>query len=279
MLISQAFDSYERNYMAIRHQSIRICQTHAVTRRMLIDILGDKDMADITVEDIGKWAKELRKRRCSNTVRNYIVRLRVVTEYLALIDVPCIKTALIPIPKREATIPAFLTAEDVTKMIECSYNTRNAFVISLLYSSGIRLSEMIQLNRNSIVDRKFTVVGKGKKARLCFIDERTERLMGQYLKTRKDNSEALIVSAVNKARMTPTNVQLLIKNSAIRAGIDKRVTPHTLRHSFATNFLKNNGNMRYLSTMLGHASLDTTMMYAHVVDNDLQAQYEKYHTI
>lgn len=279
MLISQAFDSYERNYMAICHQSIRICQTHAVTRRMLIEILGDKDMADITVEDIGKWVKELRKRRCSNTVRNYIIRLRVVTEYLALIDVPCIKTALIPVPKREATIPAFLTAEDVTKMIECSYNIRNAFVISLLYSSGIRLSEMIQLNRNSIVDHKFTVIGKGRKARLCFIDDRTEKLMDQYLKSRDDNSEALIVSAQNKARMTPTNVQLLIKNSAIRAGIDKRVTPHTLRHSFATNFLKNNGNMRYLSTMLGHASLDTTMMYAHVVDNDLQAQYEKYHTI
>lgn len=279
MLISQAFDSYERNYMAIRHQSIRICQTHAVTRRMLIEILGDKDMADITVEDIGKWVKELRKRRCSNTVRNYIVRLRVVTEYLALIDVPCIKTALIPIPKREATIPAFLTADDVTKMIECSYNIRNAFVISLLYSSGIRLSEMIQLNRNSIVDHKFTVVGKGKKARLCFIDDRTEKLMAQYLKSRDDNSEALIVSAQNKARMTPTNVQLLIKNSAIRAGIDKRVTPHTLRHSFATNFLKNNGNIRYLSTMLGHASLDTTMMYTHVVDNDLEAQYKRFHTI
>lgn len=278
MLISQAFDSYERNYMAIRHQSIRICQTHAVTRRMLIDILGDKDMADITVEDVGKWVKELRKRRCSNTVRNYVVRLRVVTEYLALIDVPCIKTALIPVPKREATIPAFLTAEDVTKMIECSYNIRNAFVISLLYSSGIRLSEMIQLNRNSIVDHKFTVIGKGRKARLCFIDDRTQRLMEQYLKTRNDNCEALIISAINKSRMTPTNVQLLIKNSAIRAGIDKRVTPHTLRHSFATNFLKNNGNMRYLSAMLGHASLDTTMMYAHVVDNDLQAQYEMFHT-
>lgn len=279
MLISQAFDSYERNYMAIRHQSIRICQTHAVTRRMLIDILGDKDMADITVEDIGKWAKELRKRRCSNTVRNYIVRLRVVTEYLALIDVPCIKTALIPIPKREATIPEFLTPNDVTKMIECSYNIRNAFVISLLYSSGIRLSEMIQLNRNSIVDNKFTVVGKGKKVRLCFIDERTRQLMDQYLSSREDSCEALIVSAVNKARMTPTNVQLLIKNSAIRAGIDKRVTPHTLRHSFATNFLRNNGNIRYLSTMLGHASLDTTMMYTHVVDNDLESQYRRFHTI
>jgi site-specific recombinase XerD len=79
--------------------------------------------------------------------------------------------------------------------------------------------------------------------------------------------------------MTATNVQLVISNTAKRAGIAKHVTPHVLRHSFATNFLKNNGNMRYLSAMLGHASMDTTMMYAHVVDTDLQRQYEKYHTI
>ena len=102
--------------------------------------------------------------------------------------------------------------------------------------------------------------------------------MEHYLRTREDRADALIISAQNKARMTPTNVQLLIRNSAMRAGITKKVTPHTLRHSFATNFLRNNGNMRYLSTMLGHASLDTTMMYAHVVDNDLKEQYKKYHT-
>lgn len=163
-------------------------------------------------------------------------------------------------------------------MIANSYSLRNAFVISLLYSSGIRLSEMLQLNRGQIVDQQFTVIGKGSKARLCFIDDRTQALMDEYLATRKDNSEALIVSAQNKQRMTPTNVQLLIKNSAERAGIKQRVTPHTLRHSFATNFLKNNGNMRYLSTMLGHSSLDTTMIYTHVVDNDLREQYKKYHT-
>jgi site-specific recombinase XerD len=79
--------------------------------------------------------------------------------------------------------------------------------------------------------------------------------------------------------MTATNIQLLITNTAKRAGIDKHVTPHVLRHSFATNFLKNNGNMRYLATMLGHASMDTTMMYAHVVDMDLQRQYEQFHSI
>lgn len=279
MRISEAFDSYKANYMIIRNQSTRITETHEVCRRTLIQQLGDKDMADITVADVGRWAKWLGKSRCQNTVRNYITRLRVVADYVALMGLPSINSALIPIPKREASVPSFLTPKEIAAMIDNAYNIRNAFVISLLYSSGIRLSEMIQLNRGQIVDRCFTVIGKGKKARLCFIDERTERLMAEYLKTRTDHNDALVVSAQNKARMTPTNVQLLIHNSARRAGIEKRVTPHTLRHSFATNFLRNNGNMRYLSTMLGHSSLNTTMIYTHVVDNDLQAQYKKYHTI
>lgn len=278
MLISEAFDNYEQNYMIIRNQSIRIVETHAECKRLLIQTLDDKDMAEITTQDVSKWVKELSKTRCLNTVRNYITRLRVVADYTRLIGVPTIKPELIPVPKREATVPAFLTAQEVEAMIENAHSLRNAFCISLLYSSGIRLSELIQLNRGQIYDRHFTVIGKGKKPRLCFIDERTERLMNQYLATRTDRSDAMLVSIQHKERMTKTNIQLLIRNAAIRAGITKKVTPHTLRHSFATNFLRNNGNMRYLSTMLGHASLDTTMMYAHVVDNDLQAQYEKYHT-
>lgn len=278
MLISDAFDSYKKNYMAVRHQSIRILETHEVCKRQLVQFLGDKDMSEITIDDVARWEKWLNKSRCLNTVRNYITRLRVVADYMALLGVPSIKAALIPIPRREATVPTFLTPSEVEAMIACSYSLRNAFTISLLYSSGIRLSELIQLNRGQIVDRQFTVIGKGNKPRLCFIDERTEHLMEHYLRTREDRADALIISAQNKARMTPTNVQLLIRNSATRAGITKKVTPHTLRHSFATNFLRNNGNMRYLSTMLGHASLDTTMMYAHVVDNDLKDQYKKYHT-
>lgn len=278
MLISDAFDSYKKNYMVVRHQSIRILETHEVCKRQLVQFLGDKDMAEITIDDVARWEKWLNKSRCLNTVRNYITRLRVVADYMALLGLPSIKAALIPIPRREATVPAFLTPSEVEAMIACSYSLRNAFTISLLYSSGIRLSELIQLNRGQIVDRQFTVIGKGNKPRLCFIDERTEHLMEHYLRTREDRADALIISAQNKARMTPTNVQLLIRNSAMRAGITKKVTPHTLRHSFATNFLRNNGNMRYLSTMLGHASLDTTMMYAHVVDNDLKEQYKKYHT-
>jgi len=279
MLISEAFDAYRDNYIRLRNQSSRTEEIHEACKRLFLLSVPDKPVDQLTLEDVRRWHDGIAKGRRANSVRVYVIRLRAVIGYLNLLDIPCLKSQLIPVPKREATVPVYLTEAEVDAMIACAYNLRNAFVISLLYSSGIRLSELIALNRGQIVDRRFTVIGKGRKPRLCFIDERTEHLMGQYLKSRQDHSEALVVSFEHKSRMTATNIQLLVRNSASRAGITKKVTPHTLRHSFATNFLKNNGNMRYLSAMLGHASLDTTMMYAHVVDHDLQRQYEKYHTI
>ena len=279
MLISEAFDAYRDNYIRLRNQSSRTEEIHEACKRLFLLSVPDKPVDQLTLEDVRRWHDSIAKGRRANSVRVYVIRLRAVIGYLNLIDIPCLKSQLIPVPKREATVPVYLTEAEVDAMIACAYNLRNAFVISLLYSSGIRLSELIALNRGQIVDRRFTVIGKGRKPRLCFIDERTEHLMDQYLKSRHDHSEALVVSFEHKSRMTATNIQLLVRNSASRAGITKKVTPHTLRHSFATNFLKNNGNMRYLSAMLGHASLDTTMMYAHVVDHDLQRQYEKYHTI
>ena len=279
MRLSEAFNMYLEDYIRAKNQSTRTEETHEACKRLLIQFLGDKELCQLSLLDVREWRKELSKGRRPNSVRVYILRLRAVLRYCNIRDVLAIKSELVPVPKREATVPVFLTEQEVTRMIECSTSLRNAFVISLLYSSGIRLSELIALNRGQIIDRRFTVIGKGRKPRLCFIDQRTELLMNMYLASRKDNHEALIVSNEFKRRMTATNIQLLVRNSASKACLNKKVSPHTLRHSFATNFLKNNGNMRYLSAMLGHASLDTTMMYAHVVDLDLQNQYEKYHTI
>ena len=279
MLVSSAFDMYRDDYIRSKHQSKRTEEMHDGCKRLFLLSVQDKDTSELTMDDIRKFRDDLERGRCLNTARVYIIRLRAVLHYLGIRGVPCVKSELVPVPKREPTVPVFLTEREVDAMIACAHNLRNAFVISLLYSSGIRLSELIQLNRGQITDRRFTVIGKGRKPRLCFIDARTEHLMEAYLKSRTDHHDALIVSFENKCRMTATNIQLLVRNSASRAGITKKVTPHTLRHSFATNFLRNNGNMRYLATLLGHTSMDTTMMYAHVVDADLQKQYEKYHTI
>lgn len=279
MLISEAYDLYRDDYIRFKNQSKRTEEIHEACKRLILAYLGDKTIESLTLAEIRAWRDDMARKRRANSVRVYVIRLRAVIGYLNLRGIPCLDARLIPVPQREATVPTYLTETEVDVMIENAYNLRNAFIISLLYSSGIRLSELISLNQGQIVDRRFTVIGKGRKPRLCFIDQRTEQLMDQYLASRTDHSDALVVSFEHKERMTATNVQLLIRNSAKRAGINKKVTPHTLRHSFATNFLKNNGNMRYLSAMLGHASLDTTMMYAHVVDQDLQRQYEKYHTI
>lgn len=286
MKISEAFDLYKNNYMFVKGSSKRLLQNNEYVKKQLVECLGDIEIESLTLSEVSEWVKwshASRKKkdaeRKNNTIRNDIISLRVVLKYMRLIGYKVITPELIPVPKREDVERPFLTADEVKDMIENAYNIRNAFVVSLFYSSGIRLSELISLNRSSIQNRQFQVVGKGKKARLCFIDERTERLMNEYLDSRDDDCDALIISKIKKARMTPTNVQLLIKNTANRAGIKKRVSPHILRHSFATNFLQNNGNIRYLSTMLGHSSVDTTSIYAHVVDNDLHRQYLSFHTI
>lgn len=288
MLISEAFDLYKTNYLLIKGLSRRVLENNDYVRNRLLRVVGDKDIELLDMDDIAKWAAALTYRklpdgtvqeRKQNTIRNDLIRVKSILQYLKKRGVDCLDAGLIPVPKREEVVRPWLTPEEVEKMIDNAYSIRNKFVISLFYSSGIRLSEFLSLNRDSIVDGRFTVLGKGKKTRVCFIDARTERLMHEYLATRNDDCEALVVSKMHKQRMTPTNVQLLIKNSAKRAGINKKVSPHILRHSFATNFVQNNGGWRHLSSLLGHANINTTMVYAHITDNDLEKQYRLFHTI
>lgn len=287
MKISEAFDLYKNNYMFVKGLSRRVLENQDYVKNRVVKALGDMDIGSMTLDDVARWNNTLHVRimpdgtvqeRSNNTIRNDLIRLKMVLKYMRILGYECINPELIPIPKREEKRRGFLTPEEVDAMIENASSLRNKVVISLFYASGIRLSELIQLDRDSIYDREFTVVGKGNKARTCFIDRRTEELIREYLATRTDDCPALIISAKYKARMTPTNVQLLIRNSARRAGIEKKVFPHLLRHSFATDFIRKGGNIRYLSPMLGHASINTTLIYTHVVDNDLKKQYEMYHT-
>lgn len=288
MRITEAFDYYRDNYMVVKGYSRRVVENHDYVKRRLAAELGDKKIERLTIDDIGRWAKTLRTRtlsngeiveRSPNSVRCDIQRLRGVIKYMNIIGVKCLNYQLVIVPKNKTVERCFLYEEEVQEMIDNAYSLRNQFIISLLYSSGIRLSELLSLDRDSIIGRTFTVIGKGDKERICFIDKRTEELMEEYLATRDDESPALIISDIYKDRMSPSNVQLIIRNSARRAGIEKHVTPHILRHSFATNFVRNNGGVRPLSKLLGHASLNTTMVYTHIEDHELKQIYNRYHTV
>lgn len=279
MLLSEAFDLYENEFIRMSNQSPRTLEMHQHVKKIFCSYTDDLDVEKLTIKEISEWKKDLERDHSQNTVRLFVMKLRNVISYLNKRGIDTINVDLIPLPKRQETVPVFLTEEEVARMIKYAPNIRSKFVVSLLYASGIRLSELISLNRGQIVDKRFTVIGKGGKPRLCFIDDRTQELMDVYLSRRKDHNGALIVTRVEKERMTKTNIELLVRTAASKAGLNKKVTPHTLRHSYATNFLRNNGNMRYLSYSLGHASMDTTAMYAHVVDYDLERQYRQFHTI
>lgn len=283
MLLSEAFEVYRTDFIVFKNQSKRTEEAHQLTKKLLINFLGDMPLSALTFAQVRDWKIDLEKTRTPETVRMYVIRLRVVLYFLHQRGEDCLDGSTIPVPQRTDKVPNFISKEEVIQLIKACNTSRgsrinklrNQAIISLLYASGIRVSELCALNRDDLHDRSFTVVGKGGKARLCFYDGRTDRLINTYLNARRDAQAALFVSDTTKQRITKGNIQFIFRNCCKRTGINCH--PHTLRHSFATNLLQNNCNMRYVQELLGHASLQTTQMYTHVVNRDLQAVYAQFH--
>ncbi len=290
MTISEAFKAYAQDVIAFRGQSPKTEETHNVCKKALLKFYGDIDIEYLSFNMVRDWKLDMDKRLSISTCREYIIRLRVVLFYLKLRGENVLDPQRIPVPKRPDKVPDFIYEEDVCLLIEAVLKPRrgypiinmykNAAIIALLYASGVRVSELVALNRSDIrKDGTFTVVGKGKKARLCFTDERCLELLNKYLDLRCDTNPALFVHKDTGRRLTSKVVQLIFRNASSKTKLKMAVSPHTLRHSFATNLLRNNANIRYVQALLGHSSLETTQMYTHVVDRDLHEVYKKHHTV
>lgn len=288
MTVQEAFDTYRRDVIQFGNQSLSTERHHGDTCKALLAFLKqDMPIRDLSFEHVRKWRNHMELKRCSSgTIYGYIVRLRCVLKHMAKLNEPCLSVEDIKPPRRIKRAPGFLTEEEVSQLIITAAHTRgrfrakrNAAMLALLYSSGIRVSELVHLNITDVHYDTFVVFGKGGKSRPCFIDARARKYLDEYLKHRKDYCDALFISELYKERMSISAVQEILRGIKERAGISKKVTPHVFRHSFSTNFLRNNGNMRYLQAMLGHESLDTTQMYAQVVDEDLRAIHTKFHSI
>lgn len=275
MRISEAFNAYRSDVIVFQNQSYKTEENHNVCLRALLVFFGDVEIESLTFPMIRSWKEELDKCRSSETVRNYIIKLRVVLGYCARNNVPCLRPEQIALPKRVDKVPIYLTKEQVAQLIASTKRIKNKCIISFLYASGLRVSELCSLDRGQIHEDSFTVVGKGGHARLCFLDTRTLELLEAYLRTRDDNNQALFLSDKG-TRITAGTIQETFKSVRKTSGIDCH--PHSLRHSFATNLLTTNTNLYHVKTMLGHKRLDTTAQYLHVVNHDLKKIYQKHHT-
>lgn len=289
MTVKECFDLYCRNVIQFENQSRKTEEHHNVALKSLLNHLkGDIPMADLSFEMVRQWRNTLElHNRSIGTIYGYVVRLRCVLAYARKKGISCLDPDDVRPPKRlRNRAPGFLTEDEITKLISVAAGTRgalrakrNAAIVALMYSSGIRVGELVAMNRTDVHYNSFVAHGKGGKDRPCFIDVRARHYIDEYLRTRTDNSPALFVSDISKDRLTIGVVQLIFRNIRAKSGITKTITPHITRHSFATNFLRNNGNIRYLQDMLGHESLETTQVYAHVESADLHEAHRKHHTI
>ena len=293
LTLSEAFELYRKDVIVYKNQSAKTEEMNQCAMKSIVAFLGDIPIAELEFDQVRKWTTDLRKTRTSNTVRGYILKLRVVLKYLKARGYECLDAEAVGIPKRDSRVVDYLEVGEVEAMLHAVFQRgpgyskfkryRNRAIIALMFSAGLRNGELCNMERTQIKDGidSFTVIGKGNKPRVCFIDPVTHRYIDEYLALRDDPYPALFVSEQQKGRekINPGVVQMVVKNAATKAGLDKNIHPHTLRHSFATDLLRNNTNIVYVKELLGHASIQVTMTYTHVVDEDLHQIHRLKHTV
>lgn len=257
--------------------------------------MGIKKVADISEQNIREFrlwlnrqpgtAHSSMKRRTQNY---YMIALRAFLKFLRKRGIECIspeRIELAKLPERELDL---ITPSELERLLDAAKGTgerelRDRAILELLFSTGLRVSELCSLNSDLDLSRdSFSVRGKGEKVRVVFLSDAAKKTLSAYLKVRKDMEEALFVNIpINnqeRGRLTPRSIENLIKKYAVKAGITKKVTPHVLRHSFATDLLNNGADIRSVQQLLGHASINTTQIYTHITDSHLREVHKKFHS-
>lgn len=244
------------------------------------------------------------------TQNYHLIALRAFLKYLSKQDVKTLAPEKIELPKNPERQVEFLENNELERLFAAVQKEKNEMlrlrddaILKTLFSTGLRVSELCSLKRDGVnLERgEFTVRGKGNKLRVVFLSPDATEAIGQYLRKRRDNNKALFVghssvgntiekeiesqgfkkSGGDDSRsvegLTPRSVQRIIKKYSRLAGIVKEISPHTLRHSFATDLLQNGADIRSVQSMLGHASITTTQIYTHITNQGLREIHKKFH--
>ncbi|MDO8555079.1 MAG: tyrosine-type recombinase/integrase [bacterium] len=244
-----------------------------------------KKSNEINDEAVRQFRLYLNRKGLKKKTQNYhLIALRSFLKYLAKRGVKSLAPERIELAKAGERQVDFLRYEELVRLLDapqgCSFKSlRDRAILELLFSTGLRVSELCRLDSEDIDLKKgdFSVRGKGDKIRLVFLSERAKSALKSYLEKRTDTNESLFVNFRNFSRLTPRSMERLVHYYAIKAGITKKVSPHTLRHSFATDLLENGADIRAVQMLLGHSSITTTQIYTHVTDKQLGEVHKAFH--
>ncbi|MFZ5364690.1 MAG: site-specific tyrosine recombinase/integron integrase [Patescibacteria group bacterium] len=264
---------------------------------------GIKKPQDVTQDMIRQyrlWLNRLTSNKKeglkTNTQNYHLIAVRSWLKYLAKRDMKALAPEKIDLAKTAQRSVEFLDGTDLERILESPLEINNAPIIKkrdkaimeLFFSTGLRVSELAALKVDSINLKKdeFTIRGKGDKPRIVFLSNQAKYWLSEYLKLRKDTNPYLFIShdraskgrkTIEDAGLTPRSIQRLVEKYAKAAGITKNVTPHTMRHSYATDLLMNGADIRSVQSMLGHSSITTTQIYTHITNQQLRDIHKAFH--
>jgi site-specific recombinase XerD len=235
-----------------------------------------------------KFNETLKKK----TQNYYLIALRAFLKYIAKRGITTLPADYIELAKTSERSLDLISAQELGRIFEAPNDeedpekrARGKAILELLFSTGLRVSELCSLTRDiDLHGDELSIRGKGGKVRVVFISDDAKAILKTYLSLRKDMDDALFVK-VGKERakredggLTPRSIERIVKYYAIKAGVSKKVTPHVIRHCFATDLLRNGADLRSVQMLLGHANINTTQIYTHVTDKHLRDIHKKFHS-
>lgn len=261
-----------------------------------------KDSGDITEDKIREFRLHLNRQSGAkvrgqspasmkkNTQNYHLIALRTFLKYLNKRGQKVIAPDKIELAKTPQRSLDLISVAELNRLLNSPSGNeleslRDKAILELLFSTGLRVSELASLNRDLDLSKdEFSIRGKGEKVRVVFLSDEAKDAIKKYLKARKDMDEPLFISlskrksSQKEPRLTTRSIERLVKKYAIKSGISKKVTPHVIRHSFATDLLQNGADIRSVQMMLGHANISTTQIYTHMTDAELKKVHKNFHS-
>jgi site-specific recombinase XerD len=223
------------------------------------------------------------------TQNYYMISLRAFLKFLRKRGIESLNPERIELAKVGARDLDLISADELNRLMRAPagpslQDLRDRAILELLFSTGLRVSELCSLDRDLDLSRdEFSVRGKGEKVRVVFLSPAAKKVIKEYLDKRGDVDEALFVQmgkaskSAKDLRLTPRSVERIVKHYATKAGITRKVTPHVIRHSFATDLLENGADLRSVQALLGHSNIATTQVYTHITDKHLRDVHRAFH--